>query len=103
MTRAILVRILGTAIVLAAVLWALNVQRMLGLNLYKGQFLYLLVALSAVVIFIRSPFDRSRPGLSMLIDVPLCGIGTLAALFTVVSFPQLLDEASFRDYSSPVW
>ena len=100
MTRRALVRILGTAIVLVAVLWALNVQRMLGFNLYKGQFLYLLVALSAVVIFIRHPFDLSRPRLSLAMDIPLCGLGTLAALYTVIRFPQLLDDASFRDYSA---
>ncbi|MCI5112294.1 MAG: TRAP transporter fused permease subunit [Marivita sp.] len=100
MTRATLVRILGTVMVAAAVLWALNVPRMLGFNLYKGQFLYFLVALSAVVIFIREPFHRARPRLSMAIDIPLCGLGTLAALYTVVRFPQLLDDASFRDYSS---
>lgn len=100
MTRTTLIRVLGTAIVLTAVFWALNVQRLLGLNLYKGQFLYLLVALSAVVIFIRHPFDPSRPGVSRAVDIPLCGLGTLAALYTVLRFPQFLDDASFRDYST---
>ncbi|SFA61350.1 TRAP transporter, 4TM/12TM fusion protein [Paracoccus halophilus] len=100
MTRTVLIRGLGTVMVIAAVLWALNVQRIFGLNLYKGQFLYLLVALSAVVIFIQHPFDPARPGLSRAIDIPLCGLGTLAAIYTIFRFPQLLDDASFRDFSA---
>lgn len=100
MTRTMIVRILGTLMVLTSILWALNVQRYLGLNLYKGQFLYFLVALSALVIFIRHPFNSNRPQFSRLIDWPLCGLGVIAVFYTIFAFPKLLDDASFRDYST---
>lgn len=95
-----IVRAVGAAIVLVAILWALNFQRLLGLNLYKGQFLYLLVALSTIVIFVRHPLSKAHPRLSNAVDIPLMGVGIVAALYTVVRFPQLIDAASFRDFST---
>ncbi|OWV53342.1 C4-dicarboxylate ABC transporter permease [Mameliella alba] len=100
MTTARLVNVLGFLMVAAAILWALSVQRMLGFNFFGGQYLYFLMALATVVIFFTHPFLRSRPKLSRFIDVPLALIGAGAMITTIVMFPELIDQANFRDYGT---
>jgi len=100
MTKAHFIRVAGTLMVLIAILWALAIQQRLGWNLYLGQFLYVLIALSTVVIMLRHPISKTRRWLIWAVDAPLGVLGCLAALYTVVRFPDLLDEANFRMHST---
>lgn len=94
-----IVSALGFVIVLLAILWAINFQRVLGLNLYKGQYLYVLIALATAVVFITNPLFANRPKLSLLIDTPLALAGILASLFISFDFEVLIDQANLYDFN----
>jgi TRAP transporter 4TM/12TM fusion protein len=88
----------GLTLVVLAVLWALSVQRMLGFNLYKGQYLYVLLALATVVVFLAQPLMPARPKLSRLIDWPIALLGVLAAAYIAFDFETLIDQANLYDF-----
>ncbi|MAK55607.1 MAG: C4-dicarboxylate ABC transporter permease, partial [Pusillimonas sp.] len=94
-----IVSALGLTLVVLAVLWALNVQRMVGLNLYKGQYLYVLIALAVAVVFLTSPLLPGKPKLSLLFDIPLGAAGILASLFIAFDFETLIDQANLYDFT----
>ena len=94
MTVERLVNALGFLLVAAAILWALSVHRSLGFNFFGGQYLYFLLSIATVTIFITHP-SRFR-----WIDISLALIGSGAMLVTVVMFPDLIDQANFRDYGA---
>ncbi|MAO52434.1 MAG: C4-dicarboxylate ABC transporter permease [Pusillimonas sp.] len=94
-----IVSALGLILVLLAILWALNFQRVLGFNLYKGQYLYVLIAVATAVVFLTNPLLAGRPRLSLLIDAPLALAGILAALFISFDFEVLIDQANLYDFN----
>ncbi|QIM48441.1 TRAP transporter fused permease subunit [Pusillimonas sp. DMV24BSW_D] len=94
-----IVSALGFVLVLLAILWAINFQRVLGLNLYKGQYLYVLIALATAVVFITHPLFPNRPKLSWLVDTPLALAGILASLFISFDFEVLIDQANLYDFN----
>lgn len=98
MTVARLVNALGFLLVAAAILWSLSIHRSLGFNFFGGQYLYFLLGLATLTIFITQPFVRTRPRRSRWVDIPIAVIGATAMFLTVVIFPDLIDQANFRDY-----
>ncbi|GGO79960.1 ATP-binding protein [Marinobacterium nitratireducens] len=96
--KKIAINTLGVILVVLAVLWAFDIQRLVGLNLYKGQYLYVLVALAVLVVFISHPLVRTRPGLSLLLDMPVALLGCLASLYIAFDFETLLDQANLYDF-----
>ncbi|MFC6674228.1 TRAP transporter permease [Marinobacterium aestuariivivens] len=96
--KKITINALGLILVVLAILWAFNVQRLFGFNLYKGQYLYVLIALATLMVFISQPLIRSQPRLSLLVDLPLAALGCLAALYIAFDFETLLDQANLYDF-----
>lgn len=94
----ILIKSLGSIMVLLAILWALNVHRYLGFNLFKGQYLYVLIALAIPVVFMTKPLVPTKPSMSRLVDVPLTMVGVLSALYIAWNFETLIDEATLYDF-----
>ena len=90
----------GGVIVLAAVLWALSVPRLLGFNLYTGQYIYTLLALAVIVVFLRHPSLPAKPALSRWIDIGIIVVGAGAMLWVVSDFGQFLDDANYRDFDT---
>lgn len=96
--KKIIVNALGFLLVLLAILWAFDAQRMVGLNLYKGQYLYVLIALATAVVFITQPLWPSRPRASLIVDIPLGLVGILASLYVAFDFERLIDQANLYDF-----
>ncbi|GGL76331.1 hypothetical protein GCM10011392_33540 [Wenxinia marina] len=78
---------------LAAIAFALDVPRRIGLQLYTEQYLALILALTLGIAFLKSP---RFPGPWRAIDALLAALGFGAAMYIAVRYPVLVNELVYR-------
>ena len=87
--------VLGAALTLVALGWALEVPQRIGWSLFSEQFLGAILALTLPLTFLVTSRGRRR-GAASWYDVALAAIGFLAAAYVAWRYPELQNQLVYR-------
>jgi len=93
------IAVLAVVLTLAAIAWAADFFRMVGLLLYTEQFLSGILAIAIPLVFLSLRFRKSKAGETATRPIPwydfvLAGIGFSAAVYMAIRYPQLAELVS---------
>ncbi|NVK40151.1 MAG: TRAP transporter fused permease subunit [Oceanospirillaceae bacterium] len=85
-------QLVSTLLVLTSLSWALDLFRLIGLNLYNEQFLSLILGLALASVFLLRSGDGAPRQRGSLADSLLAALSLGACCYVGLRYPQLLDD-----------
>tara|TARA_B100000315_G_scaffold229372_1_gene238906 strand:- start:5978 stop:7924 length:1947 start_codon:yes stop_codon:yes gene_type:complete len=93
------IAVLAVILTVAAIAWAADLFRMVGLLLYTEQFLSGILAIAIPLVFLSIRFRKNKTGETAARPIPwydfvFSGVGFIAAVYMAIRYPQLAELVS---------
>ena len=89
------ISVLAVLLVIVAVLWSGDVAQMLRVQVYREQFLALMLALSLTLVFLHIRADRQTGGRPPVFDMVAAALGLGAGAYLTAIYPVLAEEIEY--------